>query len=173
MYSLLYDSSEEVQEIQNINFQNDLQSSDLLNEVQQCQSVQSSWDTKVRQALAPVAAFDPRVYGLCRPEEQKQFFNSKSGVWQVIPEPNAFQSLIEEPLDEIAAADAVKMQMGERGVDIRPHLYDNKTKSYLLLDSGAMISAFPPERVSKTPGPFSKITTESPPCPLVSSFSQN
>ena len=33
----------------------------------------------------------------------------------------------------------------ERGVDTRPHIYDKKLKQFLLLDSGAQISACPPD----------------------------
>ena len=37
----------------------------------------------------------------------------------------------------------------EKGVDTRPHIYDRKMKQYLLLDSGAQISACPPDPEDK------------------------
>ena len=35
--------------------------------------------------------------------------------------------------------------MGRQGVDMRPHIYCNINKSFILVDSGAQICAFPPD----------------------------
>ena len=53
-------------------------------------------------------------------------------------------SLTEVP-SELPAFQAVCWAMGSHGVDMRPHLYDKKLGQFLLLDSGAQISACPPE----------------------------
>ena len=51
------------------------------------------------------------------------------------------------PGEEIAAIDAVNWVNGQFGqVDFRPKLYDNITKSYILCDTGAMISCVPKEK---------------------------
>ena len=48
---------------------------------------------------------------------------------------------------EISAIDAVNHRQGSYGLDIRPKVFDNKTKSYVLLDTGSCVSC-----TSKKPG---------------------
>ena len=54
------------------------------------------------------------------------------------------ESITEEPAFKNPSLGAL-WSMGSNGEDTRPHLYDKKLKQYLLLDSGAQISACPPD----------------------------
>ena len=49
------------------------------------------------------------------------------------------------PEGEISASEAVDWPDGFLGVDLRPKLFDNVTKSWRLLDTGAMLSVVPPQ----------------------------
>ena len=53
------------------------------------------------------------------------------------------------PPEEIAATDAVDWPDGFRGVDCRLKLFDNVTRTWRLLDTGAMVSVCPPSATDK------------------------
>ena len=48
-----------------------------------------------------------------------------------------------KPGSIVSSIEAVNHNPGEYGVDIRPKVYDNVTKSYVLLDSGSCVSCHP------------------------------
>ena len=50
-----------------------------------------------------------------------------------------------DPPEELPAFQALCWSMNTQGVDMRPHIYDKALDQYLLLDSGAQISACPPD----------------------------
>ena len=50
-----------------------------------------------------------------------------------------------EPSETLAAFQAIKHKPGSNGVDFRPHIYDSKTSTWILLDSGSMVSCVPPD----------------------------
>ena len=47
--------------------------------------------------------------------------------------------------DTISAIEAVKFNGSVQGFDIRPKVFDNVTKQFVLLDSGSCVSCTPPE----------------------------
>ena len=106
------------------------------------QQLQKNWEAAIAEALEPIAAFDPtiRVAGdrIIRPE--KNFYNGKEWLKE-----EAINQCVEIPFDELSAAQAVRHQNGQLGVDFRPHLYDNVLKSHILCDSGSQICAWPPD----------------------------
>ena len=48
------------------------------------------------------------------------------------------------PAEFFTAVEAAKMEQGQNW-DMRPHLFDNNSKQFILLDSGAQVSAYPPD----------------------------
>ena len=46
---------------------------------------------------------------------------------------------------ELPAFQALLWEMGAQGVDMRPHIFDKTLNQFLLLDTGAQISACPPD----------------------------
>ena len=58
---------------------------------------------------------------------------------EAVPEVSAMSA----PTDFYSAIEAEKME--GQDWDMRPHLYDKVTKQYLLLDSGAQVTAYPPD----------------------------
>ena len=49
------------------------------------------------------------------------------------------------PPESLPAFQAVMWEPNHLGVDMRPHIYDKVTKKWNLVDSGSMVTAFPPE----------------------------
>ena len=54
-------------------------------------------------------------------------------------------SVSNEGSDFFCASEAVKLQASEESLDMRPYLFDNNSKSHILLDSGSQVCAWPPE----------------------------
>ena len=48
-------------------------------------------------------------------------------------------------LDFLSAAEALQKQSQEEELDMRPYLFDGNSKSYILLDSGSQVCAWPPD----------------------------
>ena len=44
-----------------------------------------------------------------------------------------------------SASEALKLQSGEEGLDMRPYLFDKNSKEHILMDSGSQVCAWPPE----------------------------
>ena len=64
---------------------------------------------------------------------------------QAFPENIQTERPDKKPLDSLPAYQAMSWVPGEAGVDIRPHVFDGILKKWVLLDSGSMCTAFPPE----------------------------
>ena len=60
-------------------------------------------------------------------------------------EPPPSEGVVTPPPSELPAFQAVLWEVGAQGVDMRPHIYDKFSGQYMLLDSGAQISACPPD----------------------------
>ena len=60
-------------------------------------------------------------------------------------EPPPSEGVVTPPPSELPAFQAVLWEAGAQGVDMRPHIYDKFSGQYMLLDSGAQISACPPD----------------------------
>ena len=71
--------------------------------------------------------------------------NSENGDSVLDPSENRNKIDPDPPPDTLAAFQALRHNPGDQGVDYRPHIWDNKTKSWTLLDSGSMISCVPPD----------------------------
>ena len=144
MYSILYNDPKINGELSN----NELESAEV--DYFECSRensenlLQDSWSRKVEFSLNSIASYDPRLYGKTKNAEPKYVFSNVDKQWHQIEEMQ-FDSLIEEPPDELPARQAVLWSMGSRGVDMRPHIFDKITNEYLLVDSGAQISACPPD----------------------------
>ena len=106
--------------------------------------LQASWQQAVASALAPVASFDPSIRDRTRKGwvEERNFYNSQTQEWESVQE---IHPEINLPPEELSAAEASSWPKGKMGVDIRPHLWDNKSKLNWLCDSGSQITALPPE----------------------------
>ena len=70
-----------------------------------------------------------------------------------------FAATFETELKECySAAEAKSFISGTHGYDLRPHIFDAKTKAWTLLDSGSMCTAFPPEPGDKpVPGQYLRL----------------
>ena len=64
---------------------------------------------------------------------------------EVNGEPPPSEGVVTPPPSELPAFQAVLWEVGAQGVDMRPHIYDKFSGQYMLLDSGAQISACPPD----------------------------
>ena len=75
-----------------------------------------------------------------KPVCQSQFEESVSQAIESIAEDNPFCSV---EAGEISAIDAINHKQGSYGLDTRPKLFDNKAKTWTLLDSGSCVSCIP------------------------------
>ena len=104
---------------------------------------QDLWCNAISNELAEVEEFDPRPPGNWCPSESKRkkvFTQSKwSDYGEYYVEPP-----VQVPPEYLSAAEAFHWR-GKMGVDMRPHVYDPDLKQFLLVDSGSMVTAFPPE----------------------------
>ena len=60
------------------------------------------------------------------------------------PEIASVSSSKESP-EFFCASEAIRLQSGEEGLDMRPYLFDANSKAHILLDSGSQVCAWPPE----------------------------
>ena len=82
-----------------------------------------------------------------------EVFESRSGVVkcpeiavvETADEPPPSDGAVIPPPSELPAFQAVLWEVGSQGIDMRPHISDKMSDQYLLLDSGAQISACPPD----------------------------
>ena len=105
----------------------------------------SSWSEAVVQAIESVADFDPRppVSGHFVESPLKQYYNQRTKSWVNIE--NTPEPLPPEPPESLPAYSAMNWKPGAQGVDLRPHIWDTKSKAWLLVDSGSQVTAYPPE----------------------------
>ena len=75
-----------------------------------------------------------------KPVAQIEFENLVSEAANAIAEDNPYENVVP---GEISAIEAMKFKSGSYGLDIRPKVFDNKTKSWVLLDSGSCVSCEP------------------------------
>ena len=95
--------------------------------------------------LAGVAALDPRPDGTrCPPEKPKWFYCHSVNKW-VDMNPHPPEVVARQPPSELPAFQAVHWEDNHLGVDLRPHVYDEKMGKFLLVDSGSQCTAFPPD----------------------------
>ena len=125
--------------------ENYLQSDHSIRRSQQISGLQHSWEAAVADSIASIASFDPRQPGIQVTSPGKQIYDHKVGKWLKIEDTNDMPTHCEFPPEELRAFEALKYKMGERGVDIRPHLYCKISQTHLLLDSGSEVSAVPPD----------------------------
>ena len=111
---------------------------------EQSHTSEESWSAAVVAALEGVASYDPRGPQDVLLPEKKYLYCQKTNAWRDVSEYR--EPLPPEPPDELSAFTALKREPGQDGVDLRPHIFDNTLKKWLLCDSGSMITAFPPER---------------------------
>ena len=86
-----------------------------------------------------------------KPKCQIEFDQAVSQAVNKIAEDNPFLSV---EAGEIAAISALNHKPGAYGLDIRPKVYDNKTKSWILLDSGSCVSCIPKQPEDKVDPSF-------------------
>ena len=84
----------------------------------------------------------PRRRGTSRPMPEIFKYNNDSKSWDRIEE-NCQVSF--EPPESLPAFQALCWTEADQGVDYRPHLFDQGLNQHLLVDSGSMVSAFPPD----------------------------
>ena len=72
----------------------------------------------------------------------------------MIAEDNPYLKM--EPYQEISAIDAVNFRPNSYGLDVRPKVFDNATKSWTLIDSGSCLSVIP-KKDSDIKDPYFKL----------------
>ena len=97
----------------------------------------------VEKELASVAAFDPRPLGRPQTLQERKLFNKRENSWSE-PQTQLSPTVLPPP-DELPAMWAVHHPEGAQGVDFRPHLWDDATKSFSLVDTGSQVTAWPAE----------------------------
>ena len=75
-----------------------------------------------------------------KPVCQGQFEDNVEKAADQIAEDNPYLNVV---AGEIAAIDAVRFNPGSYGLDIRPKVFDNKSKTWTLLDTGSCVSIIP------------------------------
>ena len=75
-----------------------------------------------------------------KPECQSSFENSVREALSQVAGDNPYLKVSE---GEVSAIEAIRHNPGSYGLDIRPKVYDNKSKSWTLLDSGSCVSTTP------------------------------
>ena len=88
----------------------------------------------------PLTAENTWSFYPTKPICQSQFEANISDAISQVAEDNPFLTVTE---GEIAAIDAIKFRPGSYGLDIRPKVFDNKSKTWTLLDSGSCVSIIP------------------------------
>ena len=149
----LYNSNAELRKIYSMSHEIDNESFQSFQQAGWCQTLQDRWSSAIEAELGQIAAFDPRPMSEVRanPSPVKEFYSHITKKWAKI-ESSVFPSFC-EVIPEISSTHQAKDHVpGQSGVDIRPHLYDAKSKTHILVDSGSQISAWPPDP-SDTPVP--------------------
>ena len=94
-----------------------------------------------------------------KPQCQKQWDEKIKCISSRIAELNPYLPT-KKPGDEISAVEALNWNDKQEQMDFRPKIYDNITKSYILCDTGAMISCIP-RTSSDILNPSTKLKTAS------------
>ena len=103
-------------------------------------SRQELWVNALTLELAEVAAFDPRPHGTrCQPEKPKWFYCHSVNKW-VDMNPHQAESVASQPPSELPAFQAVHWEDNHLGVDLRPHIYDEKMEKFLLVGTEEYVS---------------------------------
>ena len=75
-----------------------------------------------------------------KPVCQSEFENNVAAAVKKIANDNPYLSVLP---GEISAIEALKFKPGSYGLDIRPKVFDSKSKTWILLDSGSCVSCVP------------------------------
>ena len=143
IYKTLYDSSDlKIHATSLLSDELEESSESVNSQSGQSLNVQNTWSLMVAAALEPVASFDPRPYGPTEKNSEKMVFRNDR--WYKI-ESQSFSPTVEKPPNSMSAWEACQRDLGEQGVDFRPHLKDKKTGTFMLVDSGSQCSACPPD----------------------------
>ena len=143
IYKTLYDSSDlKIHATSLLSDELEESSESVNSQSGQSLNVQNTWSLMVAAALEPVASFDPRPYGPTEKNNEKMVFRNDR--WYKI-ESQSFSPTVEKPPNSMSAWEACQRDLGEQGVDFRPHLKDKKTGAFMLVDSGSQCSACPPD----------------------------
>ena len=105
-------------------------------------SPKSTWSSSVRVGSMASIEARPRRRGTSRLMPEIFKYNNDSKSWDRIEE-NCQVSF--EPPESLPAFQALCWTEADQGVDYRPHLFDQGLNQHLLVDSGSMVSAFPPD----------------------------
>ena len=89
-----------------------------------------------------------------KPVSQHHWESMVQEALEPIAEDNPYQMLY--PNEEISAISAVNFKPGSFGLDVRPKVYDNLTKTWTLLDSGSCVTCVPKKPGDK-PNPNFKL----------------
>ena len=93
-----------------------------------------------------------------KPQCQKQWDQKIKNISLQIADLNPYLKF-KKPGDEILAVEAVNWNFSQEQMDFRPKIYNNLSKSYILCDTGAMISCVPKENSDKL-NPKTKLKTQ-------------
>ena len=104
-------------------------------------------DDTEQQIQAVVLESDNEVLeseSLCAGQGQNSDQNNIPTLASLAADAPTISTLSKGSEDFVCASEAIKMQ-DEEGLDMRPYLYDKLSKDYLLVDSGAAVTAIPPD----------------------------
>ena len=129
----------------------EIESEDLSLQAEWCnknsENLQDLWVSAVTAELDQVAAVDPRPVGQARIEQDSLFYSNINKKWSKSEsglKPSISPVKPEVPV-RLTAVEALNWPDAHLGVDFRPHLFDNDSKKFVLVDSGSQVCAFPPE----------------------------
>ena len=105
-------------------------------------SNQELWCNALAREFEVVAEYDPRPEGCVQTSDTRKKYFSQ-GKWSEV-NPFHKEPPLQLPPDKLCAYEALQWK-GKMGVDLRPHIYDPIMKKFLLVDSGSMVTAIPPE----------------------------
>ena len=76
-----------------------------------------------------------------KPVSQTEWESLVSSAVEPIADDNPYLDI--KPYQEVSAIDSINFKPGSYGLDIRPKIFDNATRAWILLDSGSCVSCIP------------------------------